>query len=258
MDLQLRHKLALVTASAGGIDLAIEGARVIVNGRSQDRVKQAVASIKADHATAQLEELTADLSTKGGADKTVTRFPEIDILVNNLGIYEVKAFEKTADEDWYRLFETNVMSGVRLARQYFPKMLERGWGRVIFIASESGVMTLSEMIHYGMTKSAQLAIAHGLARLTKGTSVTVNTVMPGPTRSEGIMGFIQDYAKEHGLNLEQAESEFMKEGRPISLIQRLIDPEEVADMVAFLASPRASVTNGTAIRVEGGLIPTML
>jgi NAD(P)-dependent dehydrogenase (short-subunit alcohol dehydrogenase family) len=260
MDLQIEGKTALVTGSTAGIGLAIaerlaaEGAEVIMSGRSQDKLDAAAARIgQAGRVTAIL----ADPGTADGADALINAVPLVDILVNNLGIYEAKSFTDTSDADWQHFFEVNVLSGVRLARHYFPKMIEQNWGRILFISSESGLMTPGEMIHYGMTKSAQLAVARGLAEQTRGTNVTVNSVLPGPTRSEGIVGFIRSVVDNKEAPEAEREAEFFAKFRPSSLIRRLIEAEEVASMVAFLASPLAAVTNGAAIRVEGGLVPTI-
>jgi NAD(P)-dependent dehydrogenase (short-subunit alcohol dehydrogenase family) len=212
--------------------------------------------VKLDEALSQFQGrgIEADAGTRAGADALIAQLPDVDILVNNLGIYEPRPFIEITDEDWQRLFEVNVMSGVRLARHYLPGMLARNWGRIIFIASESAIATPVEMIHYGMTKSAQLAISRGLAEATKGTGVTVNSVLPGPTRSEGIVEFLQGMASKPGATAAEAESEFFEKHRTASLLQRLIDPREVATLVAYVASPLSAATNGAALRVEGGLL----
>jgi NAD(P)-dependent dehydrogenase (short-subunit alcohol dehydrogenase family) len=199
-----------------------------------------------------------DVATAEGADALLQQVPETDILINNLGIYEPKEFVDITDDDWLRLFETNVLSGVRLSRHYFPRMIERNSGRVIFISSESGVMTPPEMVHYGVTKSAQLAISRGLAERTKGTAVTVNTVMPGPTRSEGIVEFLEKMSSIPNATPEQAEREFFEKHRQSSLLQRLIEDSEIANLVAFLASPLSAATNGAAVRAEGGLLRSII
>jgi NAD(P)-dependent dehydrogenase (short-subunit alcohol dehydrogenase family) len=199
----------------------------------------------------------ADAGTAEGADALIAAVPGVDILVNNLGIYEAKPFTQISDADWLRLFEVNVMSGVRLSRHYFPQMIEANWGRVIFISSESGLLPPGEMIHYGTSKTAQLAIARGLAEQTRGTGVTVNTVLPGPTRSEGIIDFIRSVVDNKDASEAELEAEFFAKFRPLSLIRRLIEADEIGAMVAFLASPLAAVTNGAAIRAEGGIVPTI-
>ncbi|SDD86207.1 Short-chain dehydrogenase [Sphingomonas sp. YR710] len=260
MDLHIKGKTALVTGSTAGIGLAIaerlaaEGAEVIISGRSQGKLDAAAARVgKAGKVRAVL----ADPATAEGSAALIAAAPHVDILVNNLGIYEAKPFVDIADEDWQHFFETNVMSGVRLSRHYFPRMIEQNWGRIIFIASESALMIPGEMVHYGMTKTAQLAIARGLAEQTRGTNVTVNSVMPGPTRSEGIVGFIRSVVDNKDAPEAEREAEFFAKFRPTSLIRRLIEAEEIASMVAFIASPLAAATNGAAVRVEGGLVPTI-
>jgi NAD(P)-dependent dehydrogenase (short-subunit alcohol dehydrogenase family) len=255
MDLQLQNKTALVTGATAGIGLAItqelarEGAAVTITGRQQDKIKRALHTI-GNGAKGSV----ADLSDRSGTNPLFAQLPRVDILVNNLGIYEPKQFADITDEDWLRLFQVNVMSGVRLARYYLPGMLERNWGRIIFISSESGIQTPPEMIHYGMTKSAQLAISRGLAETTKGTGVTVNTVMPGPTRSEGAVQFLRKMSTSPEATDTDVEREFFAKHRSRSLLQRLIDAREIATMVAYLASPLSSATNGAALRAEGGLL----
>jgi NAD(P)-dependent dehydrogenase (short-subunit alcohol dehydrogenase family) len=255
MDLKLKGKTAIVTGGTAGIGLAIvkalaaEGVDVTVPGRTQKKLDEAF-----DTEGLKVRKIVADAGTKEGAAAVIAAIPETDILVNNLGIYEAKPFAEISDEDWQKLFEVNVMSGVRLSRYYFPKMLEKNSGRVIFISSESGIMTPPEMVHYGMTKSAQLAISRGMAEQTKGTAVTVNTVLPGPTRSEGIVEFLQSMSSKKNATPEEAEKEFFKKHRQSSLLQRLIEDSEVANLVAYLASPLSSATNGAALRAEGGLL----
>jgi NAD(P)-dependent dehydrogenase (short-subunit alcohol dehydrogenase family) len=256
MDLKLTGKTAVVTGGTAGIGLAIaielarEGAQVVVPGRTREKLDNAVRSIGGDSARG----IAADVATASGAQTLLSAVPETDILVNNLGTYEPKSFTEITDEDWQRLFEANVLSGIRLSRQYFKGMLSRNWGRIIFISSESAIQTPPEMIHYGMTKSAQLAISRGLAELTRGTNVTVNAVMPGPTRSEGIVGFLKSMSSNPAATPAEAEREFFEKHRSASLLQRLIDPAEIASLVAYLASPLAAATNGAALRVEGGLL----
>ena len=253
MNLQLEGKTALVTGSTAGIGLAIastlaqEGAAVIVNGRTQERVDRAMQISGAAHGIA------ADLGTKAGADAVIARFPSVDILVNNLGIFEPKPFEAITDDDWIRFFEVNVLSGVRLSRHYIGRMKEANWGRVIFISSESALQIPVEMIHYGMTKTAQLAVSRGLAETTVRTAVTVNAVLPGPTRSEGVATFVDKLAAEKGINSRAFEQEFFEHARPTSLLKRFIEPEEVAALVAFVASPKAAAINGAALRADGGV-----
>jgi NAD(P)-dependent dehydrogenase (short-subunit alcohol dehydrogenase family) len=260
MDLRLQGKLALVSASTAGIGAAIaeglarEGARVIVNGRSQERVDKAVDGIRARHPGAELENFPGDLSSPEAVRELTDRFPRVDILVNNLGIFEAKPFTEISDDDWRRFFEVNVLSGVRLSRFYFPKMLKAGWGRVIFISSESALNIPVEMIHYGMTKTAQLAVSRGLAELTAGTGVTVNSVLPGPTASEGVTGFVRDLAAQGNQSVEEVEQQFFEKARPTNLLKRFASTEEVANLVVYLASEAASATNGSALRVDGGTV----
>jgi 3-oxoacyl-[acyl-carrier protein] reductase len=262
MNLELSDKLALVTASTGGIGLEIaralarEGARVILNGRSESSVDAAVASIRESHPEAHLERLVADNSGVAGADTSIRLFPEVDILVNNLGIYEAVGFFDETDAAWQRIFETNILSGVRLSRHYLAKMLARKTGRIIFISSEAAISPSPEMPHYSATKTMQLSISRSLAELTKGTQVTVNTVMPGSTKSEGVAKLVKDLFPD--LAPEEAERRFMRENRPTSLIERLLDPKEIANFVAYVSSPLASGINGAALRVDGGLVRSIL
>jgi NAD(P)-dependent dehydrogenase (short-subunit alcohol dehydrogenase family) len=262
MDLQLKDKTALVTGSTAGIGLeiartlAVEGAKVIITGRDQTKLDQAVDSIRASGGEA-VQGVLADPATSAGAEILLTEARRVDILVNNLGIYEIKGFTEITDDDWRNYFEVNVLSGVRLARGYLPGMLEQNWGRIIFISSESGLVTPAAMIHYGMSKTAQLAISRGLAELTKGTNVTVNSVLPGPTRSEGIVDFLKSLSSNPEATPKQMEAEFIATHRSSSLLQRMIEPNEIADLVAYVASPLSSATNGAALRVDGGVVPTI-
>jgi NAD(P)-dependent dehydrogenase (short-subunit alcohol dehydrogenase family) len=254
MNFQLEGKSALVTGSTAGIGLAIatalakEGAAVIVNGRTQERVDRAARASGAAHGIA------ADLGTEAGVRAVIAHFPAVDILVNNLGIFEPKPFEEIPDDDWRRFFEVNVLCGVRLSRHYIGPMRQRNWGRIIFISSESALQIPVEMIHYGMTKTAQLAISRGLAETTAGTAVTVNAVLPGPTRSEGVGEFVERLAAEKGVERREVEREFFQKARPSSILQRFITPEEIAAVVAFVASPLASAINGAALRADGGVV----
>lgn len=261
MDLQLQDKTALVTASSGGIGLAIakrfaaEGATTIINGRSESSVNQAIEEVRSQVADAKLLSLAADNGTTDGIEKTINEYPDVDILVNNLGIFEAVDFFDLTDQHWQEIFEINVMSGVRLARHYLRRMLDRNSGRIIFISSESGVVPSPEMAHYAMTKTAQLALSRSLAQLTKGTKVTVNSVLPGSTITPGVREFVSNIFPEEPF--DTAEKRFMAENRPSSLIQRLIKPEEIASLVAFTASPLASAINGAALRSDGGIVPTI-
>ena len=264
MDLELSGRAALVTGSTAGIGLAIaqalaaEGAEVVVNGRTQRRVDEAVRAIREAAGNAPVRGIAADLGTREGADRLIAALPSVDVLVNNLGIFEAKPFAEITDAEWMTMFETNVLSGVRLARHYFPGMLTAGWGRVIFISSESAVQIPSEMIHYGVTKSAQVALARGMAEMTAGTGVTVNSVLAGPTRSEGVEQFVAGLAKDRGVSEKQVEEEFFKTVRPTSLIRRFETPDEVAAVVTFLCGQGASGVNGAAVRAEGGVLKGML
>jgi NAD(P)-dependent dehydrogenase (short-subunit alcohol dehydrogenase family) len=261
MDLQLKHKIALVTGSTAGIGhgiataLAREGASVIVSGRTQAAVDVAVAAMRAE-THGEVTGFAGDLSVAADAQRLFAQHPHVDILVNNMGIFEVRAFADLSDDDWRRFFDANVLSGVRLARLYLPQMLKRNWGRIIFISSESGYQIPAEMIHYGVTKSAQIAAARGIAELTAGTAVTVNTVLPGPTRSRGVGDFLIEMARASGKTPETVERDFFATARPSSLIKRFATTAEVAAMVAFVASPLSAATNGAALRVDGGVIKT--
>ena len=260
VDLQLTGKLALVSGSTAGIGFSIaqalarEGARVIVNGRTEAAVEHAVAQLRSASGPTAAEGFAGDLSTAEAAEDLARRFPDVEILVNNLGIFEPKPFEEIPDADWLRFFDVNVLSGVRLARLYLPAMRRRNWGRVIFISSESALQIPAEMIHYGMTKTAQLAVSRGLAEAVAGTGITVNSVLPGPTRSRGVGDFVDALAKAEGKSAEAVEQEFFLKMRPSSLIRRFASTEEVASLVAYVASPLASATTGAALRVDGGVL----
>ncbi len=264
MNFGLHDKLALVSGSTAGIGAAIaeglarEGARVIVNGRSAERVEKACAAIRERHGKAALEGFAGDLSTAEAAARLCDAHPRVDILVNNLGIFEPKDFGSISDDDWRRFFEVNVLSGVRLARAYLPGMLEANWGRIVFISSESALNIPVEMIHYGMTKTAQLAVSRGLAELTAGTGVTVNAVLPGPTASEGVTGFVQTLAQAGGKSAAEFEREFFQTARPTNLLKRFATTEEVANLVVYVASAASSATNGSALRVDGGTVKLIL
>ena len=258
MNLELTDKRALVTGSTKGIGFAIaralsaEGARVIVNGRSDTSVRDALGQIRAAHPDAKLEHFAGDLASAAAAAELVRRWPEVDILVNNLGIFEPRPFEEISDEQWRRFFEVNVLSGVRLSRAYLPGMKRRNWGRVVFISSESGIQIPPEMIHYGMTKTAQLAVSRGMAETCAGTGVTVNAVLPGPTRSAGVEEFVGKLSG--GRSFAEFERTFFATARPSSLLKRFATPEEVANLVVYVCSPLSSATNGAALRVDGGVV----
>ena len=260
MKIDLTGKTALVTGSTSGIGHAIArglagaGAEVVVNGRTQAKVDAAAAAIAKAVPGAKVRGIAADVSTTAGCRAVVAAQPEVDILINNAGIFEPKGFLDIPDSDWSRFFEVNVMSGVRLSRAYLPGMLKRNWGRIVFISSESALNIPKEMIHYGMTKTAQLAVSRGLAEMTRGTAVTVNAVLPGPTMSEGVEAFVNELAKQNGKSLEQAAAQFVKQHRPTSLLQRFAAPEEIANMVVYVASNEASATNGASLRAEGGIV----
>jgi hypothetical protein len=264
MDLQLKGKRALVTGSTAGIGLAAaralaaEGASVVVNGRGQTRVDAAIQEIRRTHPGADVLGVASDVSNAAGCAKLAKEVPEVDILVNNMGIFEPKPFEEIPDFEWMRFFESNVMSGVRLSRQYLPAMRGRNWGRILFVSSESAVQIPAEMIHYGMTKTAQVAIARGIAETLAGTGITVNSVLAGPTRSEGVETFIARLGAQSGMSPAKFEEEFFKTARPTSLLKRFATVEEVASMIAYLSSPLASATTGAAVRVDGGTVKAIL
>jgi NAD(P)-dependent dehydrogenase (short-subunit alcohol dehydrogenase family) len=261
MDLRLDGKRALVTGSTAGIGQAIAkefgslGAQVAINGRTQERVDEAIRQLQTEARNGTFLPAPGDVGSQDGLARVIEAAPEVDILVNNAGIFEPKPFFEIPDEDWRRFFEVNVLSGVRLSRHYTPRMVERGWGRVVFVSSESAIQIPTEMVHYGMTKTAQLAVARGLAETVAGSGVTVNAVLPGPTLSEGVAMFMRQMAPEGGeADLEAMGRAFIRENRSTSLLGRLIAPEEIASMVAYLCSPAASATTGAALRVDGGVI----
>jgi NAD(P)-dependent dehydrogenase (short-subunit alcohol dehydrogenase family) len=260
MDFDFKGKVAFISGSTAGIGLAIadrlgrEGADIVINGRTEERVRIALAEIKKDVRNVDVRGIAADLGTAAGCDEVVRQLPQVDILVNNVGIFEPKPFPEISDDDWNRFFAVNVMSGVRLSRAYLPGMKERNSGRIVFISSESGLQIPAEMIHYGMTKTAQLAIARGLAESCRGTNVTVNSVLPGPTASEGVSEFVSTLASQQQMSKEEFEKEFFRTARPTSILKRFIEPDEIANVVAFVCSPLASAINGASVRADGGVI----
>ena len=264
MDLQLKDKKALVTGSTSGIGYGIarellkEGASVIINGRTEERINNAIMQLQKSISNCSVSGCVADFSNKKQIDQLIASYNSVDILINNVGIFAPKSFVEITDEEWFHFFEVNVLSGVRLSRHFLPKMLKQDWGRIIFISSESGVQIPSEMIHYGTTKTAQLGVARGLAQQTAGTNVTVNSVIPGSTRSEGAEKFINDLAKEKDKTVDEIEREFFDIVRPTCLLKRFATIEEVATFVTYLVSPLAAANNGAALRVDGGTIPTIL
>jgi NAD(P)-dependent dehydrogenase (short-subunit alcohol dehydrogenase family) len=264
VDLKLTGKVALVTGSTAGIGFAIarllaaEGAHVYVNGRTQERVDLATGAIRANAPLGRVEGIVADFSGPAGAAAVIAKLPEVDVLVNNVGIFEPKPFAEIPDADWYRFFEVNVMSGVRLSRHYLAGMLKKNWGRILFISSESAVQIPAEMVHYGMTKTAQVAVARGLAESVAGTGVTVNSILAGPTASEGVGGFVEAMAKQQNKSKEEVEKEFFEHARPSSLLKRFATVDEVAALVTYVAGELSSATNGAALRVDGGVVRAIL
>ena len=260
MELGLSGRRVLVTGSTAGIGLAAaralakEGARVTLNGRTEPRVDEAVRRLSEELGSGAIDGIAEDLSGADGCKRLIARLPDVDVLVNNLGIFEPKPFEQIPDEDWLRFFETNVLSGIRLARHYVVGMRSRNWGRIVFVSSESGLQIPGEMIHYGMTKTAQLAVSRGLAETLAGTGVTVNSVLPGPTASEGVGAFVTQLAAARGVDVSTVEREFFATARPSSVLQRFATPDEVASMIAYVCSARASATTGAALRVDGGVV----
>jgi NAD(P)-dependent dehydrogenase (short-subunit alcohol dehydrogenase family) len=264
VDLKLSGKTALVTGSTAGIGFAIaqslanEGAHVYLNGRTQERLDAAVAAIRSHAATAKVDGIVADFSGPAGADTVIAELPAVDVLVNNVGIFEPKPFAEIPDADWFRFFEVNVMSGVRLSRHYLAGMLKKNWGRILFISSESAVQIPAEMVHYGMTKTAQIAVARGIAESVAGTGVTVNSILPGPTESEGVGVFVEAMARQQKKSKAEIEKEFFEHVRPSSLLKRFATVDEVAAMATYVASELSSATNGAALRVDGGVVRAIL
>ena len=264
MKIELNGKKALVTGSSGGIGLAIAaglaeaGAEVVLHGRNADKLAQAAASLAQQFPAARVSTVQADLATADGAASISAAHPDVDILINNAGYFAPKSFTEITDDDWQYMLDINVMSGVRLSRYYLPRMLAAGWGRIVFISSESGVQIPAEMVHYGVSKTALLGVSRGLAELTAGTGVTVNAVLPGPTRSEGVSDFFAEMAKEQGVTQDQMERDFIAQHRPTSLPRRLATVEEVANMVVYASSTQAAATNGAALRVDGGVVRSII
>lgn len=264
MNLGIQGKLAVVTGSTAGIGYAIaatladEDARVVVNGRTQKRVDAALAKLRTRVHGAELTGVAADLGTAEGVETLIREIPRADILVNNLGIFEIKPFLEISDADWFRFFEVNVMSGIRLSRHYLRGMLGKNWGRIIFITSESGQNIPTEMIHYGMTKTAQISVARGIAQSVAGTGVTVNSVLAGPTASEGAGNFVESMARQQGVSVSEIEKQFFATVRPTSLLKRFETIDEVAAVVAFIASTQAAAINGAPVRAEGGVVQSIL
>ena len=264
MDLKLTGKVALVTGSTAGIGFAIarslarEGAYIYINGRTQARVKAAIEAVRADTPAAKVDGVAADFADASGAETVIAKIPAVDVLVNNVGIFEPKPFAEIPDSDWYRFFEVNVMSGIRLARHYLPEMLKKNWGRILFISSESAVQIPAEMVHYGMTKTAQVAIARGIAETVAGSGVTVNSILAGPTESEGVGGFVEAMAKQQNKSKEAVEKEFFEHARPSSLLKRFATVDEVAALATYVAGELSSATNGAALRVDGRVVRAIL
>jgi NAD(P)-dependent dehydrogenase (short-subunit alcohol dehydrogenase family) len=264
LDLKLVGKVALVTGSTAGIGFAIarslagEGVHVYVNGRTQQRVDAALSAIRSAAGAVQVDGIVVDFSSAAGAAATIAMLPNVDILVNNVGIFEPKPFAEISDEDWYRFFEVNVMSGVRLSRHYLKGMLQRNWGRILFISGESAVQIPAEMVHYGMTKTAQIAVARGIAESLAGTRVTVNSVLAGPTESEGVGGFVEALGRQQNKSKDEVEKEFFEHARPSSLLRRFATVDEVASLATCVASELSSATTGAALRVDGGVVRAIL
>ena len=263
MELQLRDKTAFVSGSTGGIGLAVaemladEGARVIVNGRTRRTVDSTVADLTNRYPGAAHDGIVADFADPDSVERLSGELGEVDILVNNVGLFGLAQFESIADEEWARYLEVNLMSGVRLSRQALPGMLERGWGRIVFVSSESGVNIPADMIHYGVTKAAMIALGNGLAKRTRGTGVTVNTVLGGPTYSHGVAAAIESVASAQSSSAEAVKQSIISQNHT-TLLERFIEPTEIASLVTYLASPRSSATNGAAVRADGGVLTGVL
>jgi NAD(P)-dependent dehydrogenase (short-subunit alcohol dehydrogenase family) len=264
MKLNFSGKTALVTGSSEGIGLATaellleEGAQVIINGRNDAKLQTIADRLRQKFPQGSLKTIAADLGTAKGTQALIQELPFCDILINNLGFYELKPFEQISDEDWMHIWEVNVMSGVRLSRYYLAQMLKKGWGRLIFITSESALQIPKEMIHYGVTKTAQIALARGLAELTKGTNVTSNSIIVGPTLTEGVQDFVKDIAQKKNLSIKQVKEQFFQDMRPTSLLKRFIEPQEIANLIVYIASEASSATNGAALRADGGVVQSII
>lgn len=262
MDLNLHGKRAFISGSTQGIGFAIaqrllnENVVVTINGRQPEKTEQARKNLQEQFPDANVAAIAADFSKKEEVENLLAQLTDIDILINNIGIFEVKDFEKITDGDWYKYFEINVMSSVRLSRHLMPKMLNKNWGRIIFISSESGVNIPANMVHYGMTKSAMMAIANGLSKLTKGTEVTVNTILGGPTYSDGVAKVVEQIAEAQNLSVEQMKNAILQQSNPHSLLERFIEPNEIANLATYLSSPLSLATNGSSIRADGGVLRT--
>lgn len=260
MDLKIANKTALITGSTQGIGfetarkLLQEGVNVIINGRNEKKVNDAVSKLKNEFPKGKIIGITADLKDNIGCNKLISKIPHIDILINNLGIFEPKDFKDITEQEWLHMFNVNVMSGVRLAQHYLSSMIKENWGRIIFISSESAIQIPKEMIHYGMTKTAQISVSRGIAELTRGTNVTSNAILLGPSKSEGVVQFIEEFAQQNNLTFEEVEKDFFKNVRPTSLIQRFAQVEEDANMIVYIASTLSSATNGAILRADGGVI----
>lgn len=263
MNLELTSKKAFISGSTQGIGFAVaqklleEGAEVIINGRKKEKTKNAVSDLQKQFPDAIISGIAADFSDKNQVNELLEQLSDIDILINNVGVFELKDFENITDEDWDNIFEVNVMSAVKLSRHLFPKMLEKNWGRIIFISSESGVNVPGNMIHYGMTKASMMAISNGLSKLTKGTEVTVNTILGGPTYSDGVASTVEHFAKLQNISVEQMKSAIVQQTNPDSLLQRFIEPKEIANLATYLASPLSIATNGASLRADGGVLKTL-
>ena len=260
MDLKIKGKIALITGSTQGVGFATakklcqEGVNVYINGRTESKVNTAVQKLKNEFPEVEIKGVVANLKDIQGCNYLISKIPHLDILINNLGVFEPKNFEDITEKEWLDMFNINVMSGVRLSQHYLSNMIEQDWGRIIFISSESALQIPKEMIHYGMTKTAQISVARGIAELTKGTNVTSNSVILGPSKSEGVAQFIEELGKQNNQTFEEVEKDFFKNVRPTSLLQRFAQVEEDANMIVYIASALSSATNGAILRADGGVV----